>query len=133
MPERVQIRRDRPWRSGHPGAVIVARGSKWGNPCRVEGDIDREYASAAYANWISGGLIERDLYGPPPSIGEIRAELAGKDLACWCDHTGHCHADVLLHVANAPSDAAALALFRQWRVFGPYTASQPLADPQPRV
>lgn len=30
-----------------------------------------------------------------------RAELAGKDLACWC-HVGNlCHADVLLRVANA--------------------------------
>lgn len=125
MPKRIQMRRARPWRDENPGAVVVARGHgrKWGNPCKVDGDIDREYASAVYANWISGGMIEREIYGSPPSIAEIRAALAGKDLACWCDHAGHCHADVLLHVANAPTEADARALFRQWRVFGPYISA----------
>lgn len=130
MPKRVQMRRDRPWRQEHPDAVIVARGPgrKWGNPCKVGGAVDREYASAAYANWISGCTIQRDIHGEPPTIAAIRAELSGRDLACWCDHEGHCHADVLLHVANAPSDEAALALFRQWRVFGPYRAAAIVGD-----
>jgi hypothetical protein len=30
----------------------------------------------------------------------VRAELAGKDLACWCRPTDPCHADVLLEIAN---------------------------------
>lgn len=36
---------------------------------------------------------------------ELRAalgELRGKNLACWCDHRGPCHADVLLELANRP-------------------------------
>lgn len=32
---------------------------------------------------------------------QIRAELAGRDLACWCPLAGPCHADVLLEVANS--------------------------------
>ena len=32
---------------------------------------------------------------------EVRAELAGKDLACWCPLSSPCHADVLLELANA--------------------------------
>lgn len=32
------------------------------------------------------------------------AELAGKDLACWCEPDAPCHADVLLRVANADGD-----------------------------
>ncbi|HEY9415508.1 MAG TPA: DUF4326 domain-containing protein [Pseudonocardia sp.] len=30
----------------------------------------------------------------------IRAELAGRDLACWCKPGDPCHADVLLEIAN---------------------------------
>ena len=36
-----------------------------------------------------------------PELAEAaRRELAGKDLACWCDPDELCHADVLLEVAN---------------------------------
>jgi hypothetical protein len=35
-----------------------------------------------------------------PSIDEIRTELAGADLACWCSLSEACHADVLLRIAN---------------------------------
>jgi hypothetical protein len=35
-----------------------------------------------------------------PSLDEIRAELAGRDLACWCPLDQPCHADVLLELAN---------------------------------
>lgn len=33
-------------------------------------------------------------------IADVRAELAGHDLACWCPLDQPCHADVLLEVAN---------------------------------
>jgi hypothetical protein len=35
---------------------------------------------------------------------EIRAELAGHDLACWCKPGDPCHADVLLEIANGGSN-----------------------------
>ena len=38
--------------------------------------------------------------GPYPTHDEIRAELRGRDLACWCPLDAPCHADVLLEIAN---------------------------------
>lgn len=37
---------------------------------------------------------------PSPLAAEARAQLRGKNLACWC-RSSPCHADVLLEVANA--------------------------------
>lgn len=36
-----------------------------------------------------------------PTHDEIRAELCGRDLACWCPLDAPCHADVLMEIANA--------------------------------
>lgn len=35
------------------------------------------------------------------SESDVRQELAGKNLACWCRLDQACHADILLEVANA--------------------------------
>lgn len=43
----------------------------------------------------------RFIVGPPPSIDDIRTELRGKNLACFCPLDQPCHADVLLEIANA--------------------------------
>jgi hypothetical protein len=34
------------------------------------------------------------------TLDEMRAELAGRDLACWCPLDRSCHANVLLLLAN---------------------------------
>jgi hypothetical protein len=35
------------------------------------------------------------------TVDDVRRELAGRDLACWCrEDAAYCHADVLLQVAN---------------------------------
>lgn len=101
MPERIQMSRQRPWRHEHPDAVIVARPSKWGNPVRVEG-TDHERAVRAFRMIV---------VHPPsaaahgyPSREQIKTELTGRDLACWCPLDSACHADVLLELANRPPD-----------------------------
>lgn len=33
-------------------------------------------------------------------VARVKAELAGKNLACWCPLDAPCHADVLLEIAN---------------------------------
>lgn len=52
------------------------------------------------------------MHGASPSRGgrflevtveDIRRELAGRDLACWCRLDQPCHADVLLAIANEVS------------------------------
>lgn len=97
MPKRIQMSRQHPWRTANPDAVIVARPSKWGNPFKVEkGGMSRADAVAHYRHMLQKpgvrGEVDRAL---------IRAELAGKDLACWCRIDELCHADVLLEIANA--------------------------------
>lgn len=34
------------------------------------------------------------------SVEDVRRELAGRDLACWCRPDQPCHADVLIELAN---------------------------------
>ncbi|QNJ30311.1 hypothetical protein SynA1524_02649 [Synechococcus sp. A15-24] len=31
---------------------------------------------------------------------QVRQELKGKDLACWCSEDKPCHADLLIQIAN---------------------------------
>lgn len=83
------------------GSVYVGRPTKWGNPISWQPPLDRIYAVRAYENWLAGCQIQRELHGEPPSVDEIQAALAGKDLACFCSLDQPCHADVLLELANA--------------------------------
>ena len=93
MPRRIQLRRTRGWRKP-PGAVVVSRPSKWGNPFRIgdpaKGGLTRQEAVVAYRHMARSNLDESEL-----------AELRGHDLACWCPLDQPCHADVLLELANS--------------------------------
>jgi len=97
--------RQRPWRADNPDAVIVARPSKWGNPWTVGTDVLVEHARPGGA-YVRGFRVTPalavELYRQAftPDADVIRAELAGRDLACWCPADQPCHADVLLELAN---------------------------------
>jgi hypothetical protein len=93
MPNRVQLRRTKGWRKP-AGVVVVARPSRWGNPFRLGIDGDRETCVARYREALVGGRLGF-------SADDVRRELGGHDLACWCPLDLPCHADVLLEVANA--------------------------------
>ncbi len=117
MPERIQLSRTKGWRKPE-GAIVVARPSRWGNPWRVtrdedgqwfvsEEDIEADYADdqksgCAHAANLFRAMLTDGIKDPPahPSTAEIRAELRGHDLACWCPLDQPCHADVLLEIAN---------------------------------
>jgi hypothetical protein len=76
-------------------AVVVSRPGRWGNPWKVGvEDATRQSAVARYRAALLGGRLNY-------KVKEVRAELAGKNLACWCDLGMPCHADVLLEIANA--------------------------------
>jgi hypothetical protein len=94
-PRRVQLRRTKGWRKP-PDAVVVARPSRWGNPFTAEDAGSRAAALVAFRTRLAGPPEVRHY----PSDEEIRAELRGRDLACWCPLDGPCHADVLLEIAN---------------------------------
>ena len=112
-PKRIQLRRTKGWRKPD-GAIVVTRGTDWGNPFKIgaglryyevlgdseerrldPGPVTRELAVALFRAWVVPRFVE-----------QIRADLAGHDLACWCtlvDAEGNrvpCHADVLLEIAN---------------------------------
>jgi len=68
-------------------AVYVGRPSKWGNPYR---NNDREKNVADFERYLENNKALKD---------DVKAELKGKDLVCFCAPR-LCHADILLRVAN---------------------------------
>ncbi len=113
-PKRVQLSRTKGWRMP-PNTVKVDRTTKWGNPFVKHGDgvaMARETAVGLFTSllqregswwpqpmpWPKGKMPA----GPRTTVEEVRAELRGKNLACWCPLGEPCHADVLLKLANEP-------------------------------
>lgn len=112
--QRIQLRRTKGWRLP-PGAVSVARPSRWGNPFTVESCIEAGFALdveqaravvvSAYRDWLRGNTWAAgssiDWDERRQAILSDVHQLAGRDLACWCPLDGRpCHADVLLDLAN---------------------------------
>lgn len=106
MPQRIQLKRTKGWRMP-PNTAKVDRSTKFGNPF-IQGQEAKIF--------IPGLMVENRrhafvLYRSTAPLNEklvaaARAELAGKNLACWCP-TPHepyqedeCHAAVLLKIAN---------------------------------
>ncbi|MGK5171242.1 DUF4326 domain-containing protein [Geodermatophilus sp. CPCC 205761] len=120
-PHRIRLSRARGWRKP-PGAVVVARPTRWGNPYRVgttymwpAGDEDRGWPLPTHrepGEYADGIRVVRC-----PDVatavrwfrrwadGDYRVQarrvLRGHDLACWCPLDQPCHADVLLELANS--------------------------------
>ena len=118
-PKRIQLRRTKGWRKPE-GAIVVARPTKWGNPYRASDcplmaqsfvepfemvpnskPARCRWAVVDFTSLVCFGIGDRKAY---PSDDEIRRELRGHDLACWCPLDQPCRADVLLELANAPED-----------------------------
>src|SRR4051812_36173688 len=113
-PKRIQLSRKKGWRLP-PGAVVVSRPSKFGNPFRVgpEGPgravklfklmmahkwtkLERELAATQREPSelvMCLTMMELQMYAHriEQSIGELR----GRDLGCWCKPDAKCHADEL--------------------------------------
>lgn len=53
--------------------------------------------------WVGKGADRRREY---VTVEDVRRELAGKDLGCWCPLDKPCHADALLEIANAVPSAS---------------------------
>ncbi|AVO22396.1 hypothetical protein PBI_SMEAGOL_83 [Mycobacterium phage Smeagol] len=107
MAKRIQRKRTKGWRMPE-GAIYVGRGSQWGNPWRVGSrlmtftdlpDGLRQYAREFVMTPEIAVAFYREAF--TPDADDIRAELSGRDLACWCPLDSLCHADVLLEIANS--------------------------------
>lgn len=94
-PKRIQRKRTKGWKMP-PNCVYVGRPSKWGNPCKV-GDWTIGYESRQTRESAVGVFRRQATIVRNKSA---MAELRGKDLACWCNLSDPCHADVLLEIAN---------------------------------
>jgi len=114
-PTRIQLRRTKGWRK--PPSIVVARPSRWGNPWPVgtyigaDMDAPDAYrgAAALVTPQLAKELFRSALLHPSDgpvvaglnvTVVDVRTELAGHDLACWCPLDQPCHADVLLELAN---------------------------------
>lgn len=90
MPQRLQRSRRKGARLP-PEAVVVTRPTKWGNPHPLS--LGRSEAIRRYREDLLSGRL-------PITVDDVRRELCGRDLACWCSSDDECHADVLLALAN---------------------------------
>lgn len=117
-PQRIQLSRQKGWRMP-PNTVKVDRSTKWGNPFVRHGDgmaMSRQMAVASFRSFVlaEGCWWSKPLpwpagkipAGPPTTLDDVRAELRGKNLACWCKPGEPCHVDVLLEIANGESGDA---------------------------
>ena len=109
-PIRVQLSRAKGWRMP-PNTVKVDRSTKWGNPFVRHGDDVRVDRGAAVIMFCR--LLKKEgCWSPkairavtPTTLADVRTELRGKNLACWCKLGEPCHADVLLRLANEEAKA----------------------------
>jgi len=109
-PQRIQRKRTKGWRMP-PNTVYVGRPTRWGNPFVVHQHTDNcdDWHGTCPDYPVDNAEIARDQYRrfvlwPDqglilPTLDEIRVELAGKNLACWCPEGAPCHADILLKIA----------------------------------
>jgi len=80
------------------GAKFCGRPTKYGNPFRV-GRYGRNVAMQLFDAMLANPELRKEhLY---PSDEEIKAELRGKDLLCWCNLWEDCHVSRLLEIANS--------------------------------
>ena len=111
LPKRITLSRAKGWRMP-PNTVKVDRSTKFGNPWSISGAREAGYKGSdcdlarwcveLFRDWLSGREV---LIGRwPPGADEI-STLRGKNLACWCKQGEPCHADVLLEIANRPTQS----------------------------
>lgn len=119
-PKRIQRKRTKGWRMPE-GAVSCTRPGRFGNPFHVGQWLTlyqslKLFRDAVHGIWDPENVqhlsddpaheiyeafcVWKSRLGKHPTE-TIKAELRGKDLACFCSLDQPCHADVLLELANA--------------------------------
>jgi hypothetical protein len=96
MPKRIQRRRAKGWKMP-PNTVYVGRPSKFGNPYSADGNWFHADGSPATPVELFAIAMKENRWG---NRDDVRRDLQGRNLACWCPLDKPCHADVLLELAN---------------------------------
>ncbi|MFG1846720.1 DUF4326 domain-containing protein [Micromonospora carbonacea] len=116
LPKRIQRKRSVGWRMPE-NAKYVGRPTRWGNPftavaTATKSEVwegDRFIGQSTDPTWGRRRAVELFILHTGPmgnyeydadTLAELRRDLAGRDLACWCPDGQPCHADHLLHLAN---------------------------------
>jgi hypothetical protein len=101
--------------SKHPDAVYIGREvglarpprkrTPWANPWnwkKLPGG--KAEAVELFRRWLAGDLEAAAMLPPGrwprPTVEDIRRELAGRVLACWCGPGDSCHGYVLAEITN---------------------------------
>lgn len=89
---RVQLRRTKGWRAP-AGTIVCTRASaRYGNPHRVE-ELGRDEAVRRHDEDLHAGRL-------PVTVDDVRRDLAGHPLACFCPLDAACHVDNYLRIIN---------------------------------
>lgn len=82
--------------------VFCGRGSKWGNPFKLDDIAEWGKKYSCKAELIN--TYKRYMYSNAELINNIKEQLKGKTLMCWCSkedfENGLCHCSVLWKIAN---------------------------------
>jgi hypothetical protein len=101
--KRIQRKRTQGYRMPK-NAKYVGRPTRWGNPFdwrdylgfRTTKRQARQWAVDDYRRWLDGKI--RQWPGARHRTLEHLEELRGFDLACWCELSDACHADILIEL-----------------------------------
>ncbi len=97
MPKRIQRQRTKGWRTPE-NSRYCGRPTKYGNPFRV-GRYGRNTAMQLFDAMLANPELRKEyMY---PSDEEIKRELKGVDLSCFCKLYENCHVDRLLKISNS--------------------------------
>jgi len=77
-----------------PYDVYIGRPSKYGNPFKIGRDGSRAEVIQKYRIWLASR---------PELVEDMRKNLKGKVLGCWCKPEA-CHGDVILEVISDGED-----------------------------
>lgn len=78
-----------------PGAIYIGRGSPWGNPFVIGKDGDRATVIEKFRQYALAN---------PELVRRMKAELAGKDLVCFCAPLA-CHGHIIEAIIRGEFDA----------------------------
>ena len=70
--------------------MYVGRPTRWANP----------HTGGTYTSMVERYAESLHTVQLGFTVADVRRELVGRNLACWCNDAQPCHADVLLAVAN---------------------------------